>query len=62
MAQEIEKDDRNRRLNMSRVDEIVYWAKRWEISPNQLLIAVQATKSNRIFKIRSWLVSKGFAL
>lgn len=62
MSDEMERQERKRRLNLTRVDEIVYWAKRWEISPNQLLIAAQATKSNRISEIRNWLVSKGFAL
>ncbi|PWT76665.1 MAG: hypothetical protein C5B59_06020 [Bacteroidetes bacterium] len=62
MGKEMEKQERNRRLDMTRVEEVVYWAKRWEISPNQLLIAVQATKSNRILKIRNWLISRGFAL
>lgn len=49
-------------LNLDQVNEIVYWTKKWEISPEQLLIAVNATRSNSIPKIIAYLRQQGFAL
>jgi hypothetical protein len=49
-------------LNLDQISEIVYWTKKWEISPEQLLSAVNATKSNSIPKIEAYLRQQGFAL
>jgi len=49
-------------INFGKILEIVYWAKKWEISPTQLLLAFQKTKSNSIAKIKEYLRGKGFAL
>jgi hypothetical protein len=54
--------DKDTTINFSRVLEIVYWAKKWEISPTQLLLAFQKTHSNSIAKIKEYLREKGFAL
>jgi len=61
-SQTISSIEKNVSVNLTRPDEIVYWTKKWEISPNQLFLAAQATKSNRIIKIRNYLVSMGFAV
>lgn len=49
-------------VNLSRLDEIVYWTKKWEISPNQLLQAVNATHSNNVQTITQYLRERGFAV
>jgi hypothetical protein len=49
-------------VNLSRLDEIVYWTKKWEISPNQLLLAIRATQSNNVQVITQYLRERGFAI
>jgi hypothetical protein len=49
-------------LNMARIDDIVYWTKKWEISPNQLLQAVRAIQSSDVQAIAKYLRDRGFAL
>jgi hypothetical protein len=49
-------------VNLSRPDDIVYWSKKWEISPNQLFRAIQATQSNSVPAITKYLRDLGFAL
>lgn len=49
-------------LNLARIDDIVYWTKKWEISPNQLLQAVRATQSSDVQAITKYLRERGFAL
>jgi hypothetical protein len=49
-------------INFRKILEIVYWAKKWEISPLQLLIAFKQTNSNSIAKIKEYLRARGFAV
>jgi hypothetical protein len=49
-------------VNLSRLDDIVYWTKKWEISPNQLFQAVKATQSNDVNTITLYLRERGFAI
>ena len=49
-------------INFKKILEIVYWAKKWEISPLQLLIAFKKTNSNSIAKIKEYLRARGFAV
>ncbi len=49
-------------VDVENLSEIIYWTKKWEISPKQLLKAMLETKSNSIIKIRKYLVNQGFAI
>ncbi|HZK63414.1 MAG TPA: DUF3606 domain-containing protein [Puia sp.] len=49
-------------LNLARIDDIVYWTKKWEISPNQLFQAVRAIQSSDVQAIAKYLRERGFAL
>jgi predicted nucleic acid-binding Zn ribbon protein len=49
-------------IDLSRLDDVVYWAKKWEISPNQLLQAIKAAKTNNPQAIAKYLREQGFAL
>jgi hypothetical protein len=57
-----DKSEKSRSIHLNRIDEIVFWSKKWEISPKQLLIAIQAVRSTRVIKIRAYLIHQGFAL
>jgi hypothetical protein len=41
---------------------IIYWSKKWEISPIKLFIAFLKIKSNRIDELRYHLRNDGFAI
>ncbi len=41
--------------------DIIYWTKKWEISPHQLLAAVKNTKSTSVARIATYLKQFGFA-
>jgi hypothetical protein len=49
-------------IRLSQPEDIIYWSKKWEISPGQLLKAVKATKSNKVHAIAAYLREMGFAL
>ena len=49
-------------VDIENLGEIIYWTKKWEISPKQLLKAIMETNSNSIIKIRDYLVNQGFAV
>jgi hypothetical protein len=42
--------------------EVIYWAKKWEISPMKLFSAFMKTKSNSIEVLKNHLRNDGFAL
>lgn len=41
---------------------IIYWSKKWEISPIKLFITFLKVKSNRIDKLKNHLRRDGFAI
>jgi hypothetical protein len=49
-------------IDFLRIDDIIYWSKKWEISPYQLIVAYYATENNRVKTIEAYLRAKGFAL
>ena len=50
--------------NESRIDpsQLTYWTGQWQISSQQLQLAIKATGSNSVREIKEYLRSKGFAL
>jgi hypothetical protein len=49
-------------IDFKNIQDVIYWAKKWEVSPHQLMEAFNATKSNRVDKIEEYLRGKGFAV
>ena len=49
-------------INFRNIQDVIFWAKKWEVSPHQLMEAFHATKSNSVKKIGEYLRGKGFAL
>ena len=49
-------------INFKNVQDVIFWAKKWEVSPHQLMEAFNATKSNAVNKIEEYLRGKGFAV
>jgi hypothetical protein len=42
--------------------DVIYWSKKWEISPTRLFSAFKKIKSNKISKLKESLRKDGFAL
>ena len=49
-------------IDFKNIQDVTFWAKKWEVSPHQLMEAFNATKSNRVNKIEEYLRGKGFAI
>ncbi len=49
-------------IDFKKIQDIIYWSKKWEISPNQLIDAYQELKSNNVKEIEAYLRGKGFAI
>lgn len=49
-------------IDFKKIQDIIYWSKKWEVSPHQLIEASNATKSSNVKTIEDYLRSKGFAI
>jgi hypothetical protein len=49
-------------IDFKNIQDVIFWAKKWEVSPHQLMEAFNATKSNSVNKIEEYLRGKGFAV
>lgn len=49
-------------IDFKRIQDVIYWAKKWEVSPHQLMVAAYAINSSNVKKIEEYLREKGFAL
>ena len=49
-------------IDFKKIQDIVYWSKKWEVSPNQLIKAYTATQSREVRKIEEYLRDEGFAV
>lgn len=49
-------------IDFKKIQDIVYWSKKWEVSPNQLIKAYTATQSREVKKIEEYLREEGFAV
>ncbi len=49
-------------INFQNIQDIIYWSKKWEVSPYELMKAYYTTNTNSVRKIEEYLRSKGFAV
>ncbi|HLY71486.1 MAG TPA: hypothetical protein VKR53_17245 [Puia sp.] len=49
-------------IQFNNLSDIVYWSKKWEISPTKLFSVYTKIKSSRIDKLKAHLRKDGFAL
>lgn len=49
-------------IDFQKIQDIIYWTKKWEISAYQLIEAFYTIKTNKVSKIEAHLRSKGFAV
>lgn len=49
-------------IDFKRIQDIIYWSKKWEVSPHQLIEASNATQSSNVKTIEEYLRGKGFAI
>ncbi|MEO5997683.1 MAG: hypothetical protein ABIN89_13165 [Chitinophagaceae bacterium] len=55
-------DERGLEIDFKKIQDIIFWSKKWEISPNRLVEASQTLNSNNVKSIENYLREKGFAL
>jgi hypothetical protein len=55
-------DENGPEINFKKIQDIIYWSKKWEISPHQLIDAYQALQNNNVKAIEAYLRGKGFAV
>ena len=49
-------------IDFEKIQDIIYWSKKWEISPYQLMQAFYIIKTSNVRKIENYLREKGFAV
>ena len=49
-------------IDFQRIQDIIYWSKKWEISPSQLMKAYYSTQTCDVKKIEIYLRENGFAV
>jgi hypothetical protein len=55
-------DEKRTVINFRNPNDVIYWSKKWEISPNSLFTAYMQTRSDKIGSIKAYLRTIGFAL
>ena len=55
-------DERGPEIDFKKIQDVIFWSKKWEVSPNQLIEAYQTLHSNDVKTIEKYLREKGFAL
>ena len=55
-------DEKSPEIDFQKIQDVIYWSKKWEISPHQLIEAAQFLKTNDVKTIESYLREKGFAI
>lgn len=49
-------------IDFKSIQDIIYWSKKWEVSPHQLKKAFTATNSSDVKRIIEYLREQGFAV
>jgi hypothetical protein len=49
-------------IQFDKPEDIVYWSKKWEISPIKIFNAFDKVKSNNVEDLKKYLREDGFAL
>jgi hypothetical protein len=52
----------NTEIDFEKIQDINYWANKWEVSPHQLIDASRIIESNNVKEIEAYLRGKGFAI
>ncbi|MEO6916206.1 MAG: hypothetical protein ABI174_10055 [Chitinophagaceae bacterium] len=60
MAKDLQSEDPE--IDFKKIQEIIYWSTKWEVSPNQLIKAYTATQSREVKKLEEYLREEGFAI
>lgn len=55
-------DEKSPEIDFEKIQDVIYWSKKWEISPHQLIEAAQFLKTNNVKTIEWYLREKGFAI
>lgn len=58
----VSQDEKHPEIDFKKVQEIIYWSKKWEVSPHQLIEASQHLQTNNVREIEAYLREKGFAI
>jgi hypothetical protein len=56
------KTQQNPVINFQNPEDVIYWSKKWEVSPMKLFYAFTKTQSNDTETIKKYLRNDGFAL
>ncbi|MEJ7766444.1 MAG: hypothetical protein WKF89_01445 [Chitinophagaceae bacterium] len=49
-------------IDFKKIQDIIYWSKKWEVSPHQLIEASIATQNSSVKVIEEYLRNRGFAI
>lgn len=58
----VKHEEKSPKIDFEKIQDIVYWAKKWEISPHQLIDASQILQTSNVREIEIYLRGKGFAI
>lgn len=49
-------------IDFEKIQDVIYWSKKWEVTPYQLIQAFFVIKTSKVRKIEDYLREKGFAV
>ena len=58
----VKREEKSLVIDFKKVHDIIYWAKKWEVSPHQLVDASHILQTNNVREIEAYLRGKGFAI
>ena len=58
----VKQEDMIPEIDFEKIQDVIYWSKKWEVSPHQLVDASQILKTNNVKEIEAYLREKGFAI
>ncbi len=58
----VKQEEKSPEIDFKKIQDIIYWAKKWEVSPNQLIDASRMLQTSSVRQIEAYLRGKGFAI
>lgn len=58
----VQDEENDPAIDFKKIQDVIYWSKKWEISPYQLVEASQTLKTSNVKEIEAYLREKGFAI
>jgi|GEM_PF-3069716 len=58
----VQHEENDPAIDFKKIQDVIYWSKKWEISPYQLVEASQTLKTSNVKEIEAYLREKGFAI